>query len=104
MSNEGKKAIVLDGEHVSIEDMVKISRFYYPAVLAEEAVDNINRSRAIVEEIVEKEIRTYGINTGFGRLSTVAISKEDIETLQRNRLCPTPPDSAPAFPRKWCAP
>lgn len=35
---------------------------------------------------MEKEIRTYGINTGFGRLSTVAISKSDIDQLQRNLI------------------
>lgn len=82
-SNE---VIILDGENVTIEDIVKISRFGAKAVLSSEAEDKINKSRAVVEDIVEKEIRTYGINTGFGRLSTVAISKEDIDTLQRNLI------------------
>lgn len=78
--------IVLDGMNVSIEDIVKISRFNYPVELCEGAAERVRQSRAVVDEIVEKEIRTYGINTGFGRLSTVAISKEDIETLQKNLI------------------
>lgn len=80
------KTIVLDGKTVSIEDIVKISRFGYQAVLAPEALKKVSDSRKVVERIVETETRTYGINTGFGRLSTVAISKEDINTLQHNLI------------------
>ena len=78
--------IVLDGENVTIEDIVKIARFNYKAALSDEAADKIRRSRAVVENIVETETRTYGINTGFGRLSTVAISKEDNDQLQKNLI------------------
>ena len=56
--------IVLDGENVTIEDIVKIARFNYKAALSDEAADKIRRSRAVVENIVETETRTYGINTG----------------------------------------
>ncbi len=84
MSN--REVIILDGDNVSIEDIVKISRFGCQAKLADASVEKINKSRKVVEDIVEKEIRTYGINTGFGRLSTVAISKPDIEKLQKNLI------------------
>ena len=92
-----KDLVILDGENVSIEDIVQISRFGCQAALAPSAVEKINQSRRIVEEIVEKEIRTYGINTGFGRLSTVAISKQDIEKLQRNLIMSHSTGLGPCF-------
>ena len=55
--------IVLDGETVSISEIVKIGRFGYQAVLSENAAEKIRKSRAVVERIVETETRTYGINT-----------------------------------------
>lgn len=46
---------------------------------------------------MEKEIRTYGINTGFGRLSTVAISKSDIDQVQRNLIMSHSTGLGPCF-------
>ena len=80
------KIVILDGENVSIEDIVNISRFGYQAKLSDDAEDKIRKSRAVVDRIVETETRTYGINTGFGRLSTVAISREDNDQLQKNLI------------------
>lgn len=41
-------------------------------------------SAAAVERIVAKGDPVYGINTGFGKLASVRIPAEDLETLQRN--------------------
>jgi histidine ammonia-lyase len=42
------------------------------------------RSAQTVEAIVAKGAPVYGINTGFGKLATVRIEREDLATLQRN--------------------
>lgn len=42
------------------------------------------RSAQTVEAIVAKGAPVYGINTGFGKLASVRIEREDLETLQRN--------------------
>lgn len=44
----------------------------------------IEKSAAAVAAIVAKGDPVYGINTGFGKLSTVRIDRDDLETLQRN--------------------
>ena len=41
-------------------------------------------SAATVERIVARGEPVYGINTGFGKLASVRIEAEDLETLQRN--------------------
>ncbi|QNH16780.1 histidine ammonia-lyase [Xanthomonas sp. SS] len=42
------------------------------------------RSAQTVEAIVAKGAPVYGINTGFGKLASVRIEREDLDTLQRN--------------------
>ncbi|UKE71170.1 histidine ammonia-lyase [Xanthomonas cerealis pv. cerealis] len=42
------------------------------------------RSAQTVEAIVVRGAPVYGINTGFGKLASVHIEREDLDTLQRN--------------------
>jgi len=62
------KMIVLDGITVSI------------STLSEK---KINACRKIVDDIVEKNVVRYGINTGFGKFSSVVIDKKDTVLLQK---------------------
>lgn len=54
--------------------------------LAPAAGLRIAKARAIVDALVEREIRGYGINTGVGALCDVIISREDQSALSRNIL------------------
>lgn len=81
-----QEVIYLTGKDTTIEDIVKISRFGYRAAISDEVREIAANSRKVIDDIVAKEIGTYGINTGFGRLSTVSISKENIEELQKNLI------------------
>lgn len=56
---------------------------------AEVAVDDacaaaVLRSAQTVEAIVARGEPVYGVNTGFGKLASVRIEREDLQTLQRN--------------------
>src|SRR6185369_9758270 len=48
------------------------------------AIDRIRASRAVVDEICKSGVPTYGINTGFGRLSDVHVPPEGLRALQLN--------------------
>ncbi|HZX88845.1 MAG TPA: aromatic amino acid lyase, partial [Reyranella sp.] len=48
------------------------------------AYDVIDRSARAVSAILARGEPVYGINTGFGKLASVRIPGEDLETLQRN--------------------
>ncbi len=65
------KRIVIDKEKVAIEEMSK---------------NKVNDARNYVLEVIESEIPTYGINTGFGKLSDVSIKKCDVAKLQENLI------------------
>ncbi len=55
-----------------------------PATLDPATGPAIAESAAAVERILAKGAPVYGINTGFGKLASVRIEAEDLETLQRN--------------------
>ncbi|WP_105386428.1 HAL/PAL/TAL family ammonia-lyase [Neorhizobium alkalisoli] len=55
-------------------------------VLSAEAWQRISKARAIVDALVEREIRGYGINTGVGALCDVIIDRDDQQVLSRNIL------------------
>ena len=55
-------------------------------VLNEQAIEQIERSRGYVEEIVHRKETVYGINTGFGILANTKISAADTRTLQHKIL------------------
>ena len=48
------------------------------------AWQSIDRSRAIVDNIVASGATVYGVNTGFGRLAQTRIDREQLATLQTN--------------------
>ncbi|MDD2574603.1 MAG: aromatic amino acid lyase, partial [Firmicutes bacterium] len=78
--------IIIDGQSLAIEQVAMVAREGRPVMLDPAAVERINISRSIVEEYVSREEVVYGVTTGFGRFSDVAISKDETETLQRNLI------------------
>jgi histidine ammonia-lyase len=44
----------------------------------------MNASRAVIERLVASNAAVYGVNTGFGKMASVRISREQIGTLQVN--------------------
>lgn len=85
--------IVIDGKHLTIEDIVLVARGtddghngrHYPVVeLSQGARERIKASRKVVEELVAKKIPCYGITTGFGQFQNKLIGPENCEKLQLN--------------------
>jgi histidine ammonia-lyase len=75
--------ITLDGQHLTIEDVVKIARAGEKVALAPEAVERIRKCRGMLErKIVAREIM-YGVNTGIGEFSEVVLSDEQVQQFQR---------------------
>jgi histidine ammonia-lyase len=46
----------------------------------------IRRSAAVVQAAAAGDAPVYGVNTGFGKLASTRISREDLATLQRNLI------------------
>lgn len=78
--------VTIDGESLTIQDVVAVSRNREPVRLADQAVARIDRSRKLVESILEEDRTVYGINTGFGELANTSISAKDAASLQENLI------------------
>ena len=78
--------IVLDGETLSVQDVVQAARNYVKVSLSEDGRKKIRSSRAIVEKVLDSELPVYGISTGFGEFSKIFISRHEREKLQRNLI------------------
>ncbi len=78
-----RKPVVLDGKHLTIEDLVRVARDGAPVELAPAARDRIERCRAFVEQRTAAGSVMYGINTGIGELSEVVLPPDQIRAFQR---------------------
>ncbi len=57
-----------------------------PLELSDDTCARIAAARVLVEQIVERGIRAYGVNTGVGALCDVVVSPSDQRALSRNIL------------------
>lgn len=55
-------------------------------ILSEEITSKVKNSRRIVDKLLAEDNTYYGINTGFGYLSDVKISPDNLEQLQTNLI------------------
>jgi len=76
-------AIILDGSHLTIEQLVAIARNGEKVELCPKALERIKLCRAMLEEKVAKREIMYGVNTGIGEFSEVVLADDQIEQFQR---------------------
>jgi histidine ammonia-lyase len=80
-------ACVLDGQSLSIEDIVRVARDPAARVgLDPEARRALLRSRGNVDRAIKSGQTIYGINTGFGKLANVRIPPDQLDQLQTNLI------------------
>jgi histidine ammonia-lyase len=80
------KTIYIDGNSLTLEDIIKVARENNKVELTEEAKVEVQKSRRIVDDIVKNSKVVYGVTTGFGKFADVSISNEDCKELQRNLI------------------
>ncbi len=78
--------IKIDGNHLTIEEVISVSLQFEKVELTNGARKQINISHDHVAEIVKTGEPVYGINTGFGIFSNKNISFDDIAKLNRNLI------------------
>jgi len=76
--------IAIDGNSLTLESALAIAKGNATAFLPALSKEKMQHSRDAVENVVDSDEVVYGINTGFGALSSVIIEKDELETLQTN--------------------
>lgn len=78
--------IELDGNSLTLEQVVQVARKHAEVKLKDEAIAAVNASRKIIDDIVESKKVTYGVNTGFGSLVRESIPADLTRQLQENLI------------------
>lgn len=80
------RMVTLDGDSLTIQDVDAVARGRAHVALAADARARALRTRAVVEGIVARHDVVYGVTTGFGKLSEIAIPPERLAELQVNLI------------------
>jgi histidine ammonia-lyase len=78
--------IQLDGQSLTLDDLLRIADDREPVAIAAAARERVRASRAVVDRRARGDEPAYGINTGFGSFADVKIAHDALETLQLNLL------------------
>ncbi|HTV57504.1 MAG TPA: histidine ammonia-lyase [Verrucomicrobiae bacterium] len=76
--------ISIDGAGLTLEDLLRVVRGAAEVELSPAARERMTASRAVVERVIASDGAVYGVNTGFGKLASVRVSKDQIRELQAN--------------------
>jgi histidine ammonia-lyase len=76
--------VQLTGSDLTLAEVVAVARGGSRVDIAPEAMERMEASRRVVEELVREGRTVYGVTTGFGDLASVAIDPAQTGELQRN--------------------
>src|SRR5438046_9466942 len=76
--------VVIDGNSLTLDDVIAVARNGANVSLAPAARERARSSRRIVDTLVSKKAVAYGVTTGFGKLSDIAIPADRLAELQVN--------------------
>ncbi|MEP6620091.1 MAG: histidine ammonia-lyase [bacterium] len=76
--------VFLDGHSLTLDDVVSVALHGAPVELAPAARTRMMRANDVVSALVAGNAVAYGVTTGFGKLSDVAIPRDRLDELQVN--------------------
>jgi histidine ammonia-lyase len=76
--------VIIDGQSLSLDDVVAVAVRGARVELAPAARARMERANQVVTDLVRRNAVAYGVTTGFGKLSDVAIPRERLDELQVN--------------------
>lgn len=94
--------LVLDGEHLTIEDVIRVAHALPGAprvALSAEARARVERCAHAVQQMLDENRIVYGITTGLGAFKDKVIPRDGVEQLQRNILVSHAVGVGPALDR-----
>ena len=86
MSHSNEQIVVLNGNDLTVDDIVAIGVGDKQVALEEAALERCRASRTFLEEEVAAKRIIYGVNTSFGPMCNKIIDDEQIEELQINLI------------------
>ncbi|MFC4078248.1 histidine ammonia-lyase [Salinithrix halophila] len=79
-------SLLLDGHTLTLDTFESVVHHRRPVRLEPTAIRKMERSRKMVEDLLQSGRTVYGITTGFGKFSDIVIDRSQARDLQRNLL------------------
>ena len=80
------ETICIGPENLTLKQFVAVARHGARVELSKEAIHAVQKTEDLIDRLVKENRSVYGVTTGFGALSDVAIPKKDADRLQVNIL------------------
>jgi histidine ammonia-lyase len=80
------KEVIIDGETLTIEDVIDVARRNTTVVVSDQAREKVKKAREALERLVKKNKTIYGVTTGFGAFANVTVAPRDLRALQVNLI------------------
>lgn len=75
--------VQIDGHSLTIEQIVNVARGGAKIALSSNGKEQVDRCRAVIEEMVESGEAIYGVTTGIGEFARIRVSPEQGSELQK---------------------
>jgi histidine ammonia-lyase len=79
-----ERTIEIDGQSLTVEQVARVAARDAVVELAAPARSRMEATRKVVDGIVARNDVVYGVTTGFGKLSEIAIPPDRLAELQVN--------------------
>lgn len=76
----------IDGQTLSLAELRRAWEAPLEVRLGNAARADVVKSKASVDQFLERGDTAYGVNTGFGRLATIGIDESELKPLQKNLI------------------
>ena len=81
-----KDTVLLNGSDLDCDSVWKVAVHKAKVEICKKALEKVVESRSYIEKRIDAGETMYGVNTGFGHFSDVAISNEQLIDLQKNLI------------------
>jgi histidine ammonia-lyase len=78
--------VVIDGESLSLEQVVRVARRSEPVSISEAAIERMRQSRLKVERVLARADAVYGMTTGLGQLKRHRVAAAEVPEFNRRLL------------------
>lgn len=85
-TQDGRPTLMVGNHPLTLDEFRRVTEGAAMARLAPEAVARMERFRASLLDQLRSGVRMYGVNTGYGADSMIALGPEDIRGVQRNTI------------------
>ncbi len=75
--------IILNGSGLTVEKLVKISRYNEKVKVDNESIKKIKKCRELLEKKIKSKEIMYGVNTGIGEFSEIVLNDDQIKQFQK---------------------